>query len=168
MKPHVSLIVAKSQNGVIGNQGKLPWYFPEDLAFFKQTTLGKPIIMGRNTWLSIGRPLPGRRNIIVTHNKDFKAEGAEITHSLEEAVKLFGPDETIFIIGGAKLYRHALPIVDTAWVTEIQCDFKGDATFDELNPEEWRRVWVEEHEAGPKRPWPFRFQRFDRIRHATY
>ncbi len=153
MKPHISLIVARSQNGVIGKDGKLPWHFPEDLKFFKQITIGKPIIMGRHTWESIGRPLPGRRNVVVTRQPDYKADKAEVVHSLEDAVKLF---------------TQALPIVDTAWITEILQDFEGDTTFDGLDLHDWKRVWVEEHPAGESGPWAYRFQRFDRIRHSTY
>ncbi len=168
MKPHISLIVARSQNGVIGKDGKLPWHFPEELKFFKQITIGKPIIMGRHTWESIGRPLPGRRNVVVTRQPDYKADKAEVVHSLEDAVKLFTPNDNVFIIGGANLYRQALPIVDTAWITEILQDFEGDTTFDSLDLHDWKRVWVEEHPAGESGPWAYRFQRFDRIRHSTY
>lgn len=168
MKPHVSLIVAKSKSGVIGKDGTLPWHFPEDLKFFKQTTMGYPVIMGRNTWESIGRPLPGRKNIVLTRDKDYKAEGALVVSSLEEALKLFRPDDSVFIIGGAKLYQHSLPLVDTAWITEIEADFEGDTFFPELNPQEWKLVWSESHAADSNRPWAFKFQRFDRVKHSVY
>lgn len=168
MKPHISFIVAKGKNGVIGNGGKLPWHFPEDLKFFKQTTMGLPVIMGRKTWESIGRPLPGRRNIVITRNKDYLAKGAEVVNTLEEAIKLFGPNDTVMIIGGASVYREALPLADTAWITEIDGEFEGDTFFDDLNPEEWHIVWKEEHEQGTDRPWNFRFVRYDRVRNTSY
>ena len=146
----------------------LPWHFSEDLKFFKQVTMGKPIIMGRNTWESIGRPLPGRRNIVLTRDLNYKADGAEVIHSLKEALELFNPQETIFIIGGAQLYRYALPFADTAWVTEIDQDFDGDATFEDLDPNQWSLVWSEEYETGEGRPWPIKFQRFERTRRNIY
>lgn len=152
MKPLISLIVAKSQNNVIGNKGKLPWHFPEDLKFFKQVTMGRPILMGRTTWESIGRPLPGRRNIVLTRDPNYVAEGAEVVHSFEEALELEDYPEGLFVIGGSKLYASSLPYVDIAWITEIMHDFEGDSFFPELNPQEWKRVWVEEHEAGEKPP----------------
>ncbi len=167
-KPHISLIVARARNGVIGNQGKLPWHFSEDLKFFKQVTMGKPIIMGRNTWESIGRPLPGRRNVVLTSDMNYKAEGAQVVHSLKEALGLFNSQETIFIIGGAQLYRYALPFADTAWVTEIDHDFEGDVTFDTLDPKAWKLVWSESFEVGEGRQWPFKFQRFERIKDKVY
>lgn len=168
MKPHISLIVARSRNGIIGKDGKLPWHLPEDLKFFKQTTMGCPVIMGRRTWESIGRPLPGRRNIVLTRDSSYQAEGATLVSSLEEALKQFGPEDTVFIIGGADLYRHSLHLVDTAWVTEIQADIEGDATFDALNNDEWLLVWSEEHPATEAQPVAYKFQRFDRIKHTVY
>ncbi len=168
MKPHVSIIVARSNKGVIGYKGKLPWHFPEDLKFFKQTTLGRPVLMGRKTWESIGRPLPGRRNIVLTSKPGYKAEGAEVLPSFLDALKLFDAGSTLMVIGGASVYEQCLPYADTAWVTEIDGDFEGDTFFEELNPDEWKRVWVEEHPAGENRPWRFRFQRFERIRNQTF
>ena len=118
MKPHISLIVARSRNGIIGKEGKLPWRLSEDLKFFKQTTMGRPVIMGRRTWESIGRPLPGRQNIVLTRDPSYKAEGATVVSSLEEALKYFGPDDIVFVIGGAGLFPPALPLVETGWGTE--------------------------------------------------
>lgn len=168
MKPHISLIVARSRNGIIGKEGKLPWHLPEDLKFFKQTTMGRPVIMGRHTWESIGRPLPGRQNIVLTRDTSYKAEGAAVVSSLDEALKRFGPDDTVFIIGGADLYRRSLPLVDTAWVTEIGADFEGDASFDDLNKDEWMLVWTEEHPKSEDRPYSYKFQRFERVKHSVY
>ena len=168
MKPHISLIVARSRNGIIGKEGKLPWHLSEDLKFFKQTTMGRPVIMGRHTWESIGRPLPGRKNIVLARDPSYKAEGATVVSSLDEALKQFGPDAIVFIIGGADLYRRALPLVDTAWVTEIEADVEGDASFDPLNKDEWMLVWSEDHPKTEERPLGFKFQRFERVKHTVY
>ena len=168
MKPHISLIVARSRNGIIGKEGKLPWHLSEDLKFFKQTTMGRPVIMGRHTWESIGRPHPGRQNIVLTRDPSYKAEGATVVSSLDEALKQFGPDDIVFIIGGAGLYRRALPLVDTAWVTEIEADVEGDASFDPLNKDEWMLVWSEDHPKTEERPLGFKFQRFERVKHTVY
>lgn len=168
MKPHISLIVARSRNGIIGKEGKLPWRLSEDLKFFKQTTMGRPVIMGRRTWESIGRPLPGRQNIVLTRDPSYKAEGATVVSSLEEALKHFGPDDIVFVIGGADLYRRALPLVDTAWVTEIEADVEGDASFDPLNKDEWMLVWREDHPKTEAQPLGFKFQRFERVKHTVY
>ena len=168
MKPHISLRVARSRNGIIGKEGKLPWHLSEDLKFFKQTTMGRPVIMGRHTWESIGRPLPGRKNIVLTRDPSYKAEGATVVSSLDEALKQFGPDDIVFIIGGADLYRRALPLVDTAWVTEIEADVEGDASFDPLNKDEWMLVWSEDHPKTEERPLGFKFQRFERVKHTVY
>ena len=167
MKPHISLIVARSRNGIIGKEGKLPWHLPEDLKFFKQTTMGRPVIMGRHTWESIGRPLPGRQNIVLTQAPAYKAEGATVVSSLDEALKHFGPDDIVFIIGGADLYRRALPLVDTAWVTEIEADVEGDASFDPLNKDEWMLVWSEDHPKTEDQP-GYKVQRFERVKHTVY
>lgn len=168
MKPHISLIVARSRNGIIGKEGKLPWHLPEDLKFFKQTTMGRPVIMGRHTWESIGRPLPGRQNIVLTRDAAYKAEGATVVSSFDEALKHFGPDDIVFIIGGADLYRRALPLVDTAWVTEIEADVEGDASFDPLNKDEWMLVWSENHPKTGDQPLGYKFQRFERVKHTVY
>lgn len=168
MKPHISLIVARSRNGIIGKEGKLPWHLPEDLKFFKQTTMGRPVIMGRHTWESIGRPLPGRQNIVLTQDPAYKAEGATVVSSLDEALKHFGPDDIVFIIGGADLYRRALPLVDTAWVTEIEADVEGDASFDPLNKDEWMLAWSEDHPKTEDQPLGYKFQRFERVKHTVY
>jgi dihydrofolate reductase len=144
------LIVARAANGVIGNSNALPWRLPEDLQYFKRTTLGCPIIMGRKTWDSIGRPLPGRRNIVVTHNAEWQASGAERAASLEAALALARDAERTFVIGGAQLYAQALPLVERAYITEIDKTFTGDATFPALKAGEWRELSRESHrsEAG--------------------
>jgi len=140
----IHLIVARARNGVIGSHGALPWHLPEDLAQFKRTTMGHTVIMGRKTWDSIGRPLPGRRNIVITRNPRWLAPGAETATSLEQALEKCAapPGEAecdVFIIGGAQLYAQALQQhVDSILLTEIDADFEGDAHFPPLDPARWR------------------------------
>ncbi len=125
----LSLIWAQARNGVIGNDGTLPWHLPEDLAHFKSRTLGHPVIMGRHTWNSLDarvRPLPGRRNIVVTHNAGWAAPGAEIAHSVDEALALVADEPTVSVIGGAQVYAAFLPMADRLEVTEIDRDYPGD------------------------------------------
>ncbi|WP_408594362.1 dihydrofolate reductase [Limnohabitans sp.] len=126
----LNLIFARARNGVIGRDNMLPWHLPEDLAHFKQTTLGQPVIMGRKTWESLPqkfRPLPGRTNIVVTRQRDWQADGAWVAHSLAQAVELCPPGTPAWVIGGAEVYAQALPLATTAVVTEIEADFEGDA-----------------------------------------
>ena len=130
------LIVAHARNGVIGKENKLPWYLPEDLKNFKRTTLGKPVIMGRKTWESLGRPLPGRRNIVITRQKDYVAEGATVVSDLQAAIEAVADAPVAFIMGGAQVYKEALPQVEVAHITYLNADFEGDAYFEPLNPNE--------------------------------
>lgn len=136
----LSLIAAMAKNRIIGRDNQLPWRLPEDLRYFKATTLGKPVIMGRKTWESLGRPLPGRRNLVVTRNGDYVAAGGETVPSLEAAVAAVASEEEAFIIGGAELYRQALQYADRLYLTEIEQEFAGDASFPELEPGRWREV----------------------------
>jgi dihydrofolate reductase len=144
IRPRISLIVARARNGVIGRDGELPWSIPGELAHFRRTTMGHPIIMGRKTWESIvarsGKPLPGRRNIVVTRNPRYVAAGAEVVDSLEAAVALCAGVDDVFVIGGAELYALALPRAARAIVTEIDTGFDGDAHFPPLDPAQWRIV----------------------------
>ncbi|HEY5580585.1 MAG TPA: dihydrofolate reductase [Rhodoferax sp.] len=136
MKLH--LIFARAANGVIGNKNTLPWHLPEDMAHFKRTTLGCPVIMGRKTWDSLPskfRPLPGRLNIVVTRQPDWQAAGALTAHSLAEACALCPSDSNAWVIGGAELYVQALPIASTAVVTEIDANFEGDAFAPQFGPQ---------------------------------
>ena len=132
----LNLIFARARNGVIGKDNNLPWHLPEDLAHFKQTTLGQPVVMGRKTWESLPpkfRPLPGRTNIVVTRQQDWHDTGAVVAHSIEEAVQQCASDAQVWVIGGAEVYAQAMPLATRAVVTEIEADFEGDAfapTFD--------------------------------------
>lgn len=144
----LTLIVARARNGVIGRDNALPWRLPEDLQHFKRTTLGAPIIMGRKTWDSIGRPLPGRRNIVVSRNRDLQLEGAEVVGSLEDAQRLCVGVEQVFLIGGAQLYVEALPSADRLIVTEIDADVAGDAYFPAIDRSKWVEVSRETHHSA--------------------
>jgi dihydrofolate reductase len=140
----LSLIVATSENNVIGHLNKIPWYMPRDLKHFSSVTKGHTVIMGRNTYESIfarlGKPLPDRNNIVVTRNADFKAPGCTIAHSLEEGLKIAPKSEEIFVIGGSQLYAEALPKADKVYRTLIHTTIDGDAFFPALNPIEWQKV----------------------------
>jgi len=141
----LTLIVARASNGVIGRDNTLPWRLPEDLQHFKRTTMGAPVIMGRKTWDSIGRPLPGRRNIVVSRNRILRIEGAEVVGSLEDAQRLCIGVEQVFLIGGAQLYAEALPSADRLIVTEIDADVEGDAFFPAVDRSKWIESARETH-----------------------
>lgn len=138
----VALVVAMAENRVIGKDGGLPWHIPGDLKLFKQTTMGKPIIMGRKTWQSIGHPLPGRTNIVITRDPAYKADGAQVTGSLEQALDVaadLGALEAM-VIGGAEIYRLALPKADRLYVTRVALSPQGDAYFPEFDTDCWRQI----------------------------
>ena len=158
----LSLIVARARNGVIGRGNALPWRLPEDLAFFKRTTMGRPIIMGRRTWDSIGRPLPGRRSLVVTRNAAWSAPGAESVHSVAEAVALCADVPLAFVIGGAQIYTEALSLADAMDVTEIDRDVEGDTFFPAYDPTEWIETSRESHVAAGPDAWPFAFVHYAR------
>lgn len=139
MAKHLSLVVAMDANRGIGVDNKLPWHLPEDLAHFKRVTLGHPIIMGRKTFESIGRPLPGRRNIVVTRNADWRHEGVDVVHSLREAVALVG-DDSASIIGGAQIFAEAMNVADRLIVTHIDEVYRCDTFFPEIDSARWAAV----------------------------
>jgi dihydrofolate reductase len=142
----LAIIVAAARNGVIGNNNQLPWHLPQDLKYFKSVTLGKPVIMGRKTYESIGRPLPGRTNIVVTRSADWKVDGVVVVNSLEQALAaarsaLAASATSVteaMIIGGAEIYRSALPLVDRIYLTRVEVDIEGDAFFPALSDTEWQ------------------------------
>lgn len=148
-KPRLSLIAAVAANGVIGSDNALPWRLPEDLKRFKALTLGHPVIMGRRTHESIGRPLPGRRNIVVSRNAAFSAAGCETAASLEAAIAACaGTADEIFVIGGAQIYAEALPLAERLYLTEIGAEFPGDARFPAFDRDAWRETSRERHSGG--------------------
>lgn|SRR5690606_19268500 len=156
MKMRVALIWAMSRNGVIGRNNALPWRLSEDLRYFKRVTFGKPVIMGRKTWESIGRPLPGRANIVITRDERFHADGVKIVNSLEQALAmaqsialLDGVDEAM-VIGGAEIYALALPFAQRLYLTQVHAEVEGDAWFPPLDLSNWQEVGREDFPAeGP-------------------
>ncbi|MBL4795025.1 MAG: dihydrofolate reductase [Pseudomonadales bacterium] len=164
----IGLIVAVADNGVIGRDNNLPWRLSRDLQYFKKTTLGKPIIMGRKTYESIGKPLPGRTNIIVTRNQEYKQEGCIVCHSLDNAVAVANSEdvEAVMLIGGAQLYKEALavepPLVTHLYVTEVHHSVEGDATFPSINKSHWQEVSRERHSADDKNQYDCSFVVYER------
>ncbi len=140
-QPAISMIVARSRNHVIGRDNQMPWKISADLQFFKRVTMGYPVIMGRKTWESIGRPLPGRRNIVVSRNADLKLAGAEVVSSLDEALAALKEFPRVFVIGGEQLFTQAFPKADRLYLTEIDIDVEGGDTFFRIpNASEWKEV----------------------------
>ena len=155
----ISLIVAVSENGVIGKNNELLWKLPDDLKRFKKLTIGHPIIMGRKTFDSIGKPLPGRTSIVITRNSDFKMDGIIVSHSFEEALKQAEILESneVFIIGGGEIYKQALPVADRLYVTEVETIIAGDAFFEIENPEQWIESERTAHPADDRHNLAFNF-----------
>ncbi|HEV7308719.1 dihydrofolate reductase [Ensifer sp.] len=154
--PKISIVVAVAANGVIGRDGDLPWRLSTDLKRFKALTIGKPVVMGRKTWASLGRPLPGRANIVITRNADFAADGATIVPSLDAAIAVAnreaaaaGVDE-ICIIGGGEIYRQAIGVTDILHVTEVQAEVDGDTRFPDIDPAIFEKVFEEDLPQGEK------------------
>lgn len=161
----ISLIAAASENNVIGRDGGLPWSLPDDLRYFKEKTLGHPVITGRKNYASIGRPLPGRTNIIVTRDAHFSAEGCRVVHSLEDAVEVAKQEdpEEIFVMGGGEIYALALPMADRVYLTRVHAEIDGDTYFPELDSEQWAEVSTEEHVADDRHAYDFTILVYDRI-----
>lgn len=157
----VSLVLAMAENGVIGNNGTLPWRIPEDMRHFKALTIGKPCILGRKTWDSLPKkPLPGRANIVVTRDRNFRGEGAIVAHSLEDAIARAENAEEIAIIGGAEIYAAALPRANRIHLTEVHAAFDGDATMPPFDRTIWRETSRENHAGDP----PYSFVTLERSR----
>lgn len=161
----ITIVAAMARNRAIGRDGKLPWHLPRELRHFKETTLGKAIVMGRRTWQSIGRPLPGRQNIVVTRNPDFRATGCAVVGSLEAAVSLAAGDE-VMIIGGGQLYAEALPLADRMVLTLVDCAPDADTWFPAWSAGEWRQVSVREERADERNPCDYRVIELTRRRAA--
>jgi dihydrofolate reductase len=153
----VSLIVAADARGGIGREGRLPWHLPEDLKRFKALTMGKPIIMGRRTHRSIGRPLPGRRNIVISRSEGLELAGCETAGSLEAALELAGDAPEACVIGGAEIYRLALPIADVLHLTRVEAVVDADTFFPEIDPGEWQEQQREAHAADERHAYPYTF-----------
>ncbi|PLT29324.1 dihydrofolate reductase [Peribacillus deserti] len=161
----ISFLVAMDKNRVIGKDNGLPWHLPADLKYFKQVTMGHPIIMGRKTYESIGRPLPGRENIILTRNQEYKAEGCTIIHTIEELIELEENRKVeCFVIGGAEIFNLSFSIADRIYITEIDEVFEGDTHFPEINMKEWELVSKEKGPKDDKNPYDYYFCVYDRVR----
>ena len=160
----VSLVVAASSNNVIGRDGGLPWHLPDDLRQFKRLTTGKPVIMGRRTFESIGKPLPDRRNIVMTRDPDFAADGCDIVSSLSEALDLVDESEEAMIIGGGMVYHDFMPLADRIYLTRVQADVEGDTHFPEIDEATWQLVSSEHHAADDEHRYAFDVMVFERRR----
>lgn len=160
--PRLCLIVALAANRVIGKNNALPWHLPQDLQRFKALTMGHPVVMGRKTHESIGRPLPGRRNLVITRNRDYRAPGCDVVHSLDEAIAACRGAREIFIIGGAELYRESLARAHCLELTEIRAEFEGDAMFPEFSRAQWRETAREIHHNEAGIPFRYDFARYER------
>ena len=144
----VYLVAALARNGTIGAKGKLPWHLPEDMKHFKKITLGHPVMMGRRTWESLGRPLPGRENIVISRRAGYEAPGASVAASVQAAIALCAGEPVAFVIGGAEIYAAALPLADGLVLTELDRDYEGDTRFPEWNRGEWRATRRQTHTAA--------------------
>jgi dihydrofolate reductase len=162
----ISIIVAAAENGVIGRGGELPWRLSADLRRFKQITIGHTIIMGRRTWESIGRPLPGRKTVVVTRNAGYRSDFSEVllAESIENALQKAaqGQDDEAFIVGGAELYRTALRQADRLYFTRVNANVEGDTYFPEVAWNQWRLAESEQHAADDKNEYPFAFEVYER------
>ncbi len=159
----ISLIVAVSANHVIGTRGELPWRLPDDLGRFKEITMGKPIVMGRKTWDSIGRPLPGRQNIVITRQKGFEAEGCEVVGSVAEAMTAAGNAAEVMVIGGSQVYALFMPVADVLYLTRVHAEVDGDAFFPVIHAADWLLIDEEHRAADDRNEHAFSFQRFERV-----
>jgi dihydrofolate reductase len=158
----LSIIAAMAENRVIGVNNTLPWRLPADLRHFRRLTTGHHVIMGRRNYESIGRPLPERTNIVVTRNRDYRAPGCQVRHSLEEALRDAGGDPEVFVIGGAEIYRQALDKADRIYLTLVHATVPGDTFFPEFDPGDWSEISRTRHEADEKNPHACSFVIYDR------
>ena len=160
----ISMIAAMAHDRVIGKDNQMPWHLPADLAHFKRVTLGKPVLMGRKTFESIGRPLPGRRNLVISRNPDYQAEGIEVVGSVEAALALLAGSsvEELMVIGGGHLYAEMLPSADCLYLTRIDLAVEGDTRFPAFDDGQWQRVDCESHSADEKNPHPHSFETWQR------
>ena len=157
-----TLVVAMARNRVIGRDNQLPWRLPDEIAYFKRVTMGHPIVMGRRTYESIGRPLPGRKNIVVTHDRGYQAPGCTVVSSLVEAWQAAGNADEVCVIGGTSLFRESLPIADRIHLTLVEADVPGDTYFPEFDRGEWHETEVVRHAADERHAYPFRILLLER------
>ncbi|MGN5191649.1 type 3 dihydrofolate reductase [Aeromonas veronii] len=160
----ISMIAAMAHDRVIGKDNQMPWHLPADLAHFKRVTLGKPVLMGRKTFESIGRPLPGRRNLVISRNSDYRADGVEVIDSVGAALALLAGSsvEELMVIGGGHLYAEMLPSADCLYLTQIDLTVEGDTRFPAFDDGQWQRIACESHPADEKNPHPYSFEIWQR------
>ncbi|WP_434430128.1 type 3 dihydrofolate reductase [Aeromonas veronii] len=160
----ISMIAAMAHDRVIGKDNQMPWHLPADLAHFKRVTLGKPVLMGRKTFESIGRPLPGRHNLVISRNPDYQAEGIEVVGSVEAALALLAGSsvEELMVIGGGHLYAEMLLSADCLYLTRIDLAVEGDTRFPAFDDGQWQRIECESHPADEKNPHPYSFETWQR------
>ena len=165
-RPLVSAIVAAAENNAIGKDNQLLWHLPNDLRFFKRTTSGHTIIMGRKTYESVGKPLPNRRNMIITRQSGYAVEGAEVFHSLGAALQHCAGEPEVFVVGGAEIYQQALPVVDCIYLTRVHAEIVGDSFFPTLDEKEWRLVSEDSHPADERHAHSYTFEVYERREQA--
>jgi len=162
----ISLIFAMDRNRLIGKNNELPWYLPADLQYFKRTTSGHTVIMGRKTYDSIGKPLPNRKNVVITRDSHLRLEGCTTCTSVPEALDIIGAEEEAFVIGGAEVYKQFLPVADRMYITFIDESFEGDAYFPPYEEEHWRLIQNEQGIKDEKNPYEHRFTVWERVKEA--
>jgi dihydrofolate reductase len=160
----ISLIAAMGNDRVIGIENRLPWRLPADMKHFRALTMGKPVLMGRKTFESIGKPLPGRTNIVVTQDRHFLPQGVRVAHSIAEALTLAENADEVMVIGGASFYAQLLPRAQRLYLTQIHHDFAGDAFFPAWKAQEWREIQRDDHGPDDDNPYPYSFVRLERRR----
>ncbi len=161
---NLAIIVATDEQGLIGKDNDLPWRLSADLQHFKRVTMDKPIVMGRRTHESIGRPLPGRQNIVITSRADFEAPGCDVVHSLEDALALCADREEVMIMGGASLYQQTLPLADKLYLTLVHTRLDGDTWFPDWSVDDWECISREQHPADEKNDYDYSFMLYQRVR----
>ncbi|MBA6222584.1 type 3 dihydrofolate reductase [Colwellia sp. MB02u-18] len=159
----LSMIVAHANNRVIGKNNDMPWHLPADLAYFKKTTLGKPIIMGRKTYQSIGRPLPGRKNIVISRDNNFQAEGVEVVNSVDAALALVVDSAEVMVIGGGAIYQHCLAAAQRLYITHINADIDGDTHFPEYDLTVWQKVASDIRPSDEKNLYQLDFSVYEKV-----
>ena len=158
----ISLIVAVSTNDVIGMRGQLPWHLPNDFKYFKEMTMGKPVLMGRLTWDSIGRPLPGRENIVMTRQPGFDAPGATVVSSIDRAIALAAEADELMVIGGGQLYQQFIDSADRIYLTRVDTNVDGDTLFPVLDPQQWLLTSCQKNSADERHAFNYEFRVYDR------
>ncbi|MDO2948417.1 type 3 dihydrofolate reductase [Aeromonas simiae] len=160
----IAMIAAMARDRVIGRDNAMPWHLPADLAHFRQVTMGKPILMGRRTFESIGRPLPGRRNLVISSNPDYAPAGVEVVDSIEAAFAALAESPEVMVIGGGRLYGQLLELADTLYLTHIELTVEGDTRFPDYHQLSWRQVAEESHLPDERNPYAYRFETLERLR----